>query len=106
LRPLERCVLRLVDEGVEGSEIARRFRRSPGMIQRIVVMARLPRATGAPALRSEGLRPLERRVLHWRDRGADYTEIGPRFRRSPAFIERVEVLARYKLEQPARGDIV
>ena len=74
------------------------------MIRRIVAMTRLPRAPGAPALRSEGLRPLERRVLDWRDRGADYTEIGPRFRRSPAFIERVEGFARYKLEQPARGE--
>ena len=104
LRPLERRVLRLVDEGVGDIEIARRFRRSPGMIRRIVAMTRLPRAKGAHALRGKSLRPLERRVLRWRDRGAAYTEIGPRFRRSPAFVERVEVLARYKLEQPGRGD--
>jgi hypothetical protein len=103
LRPLERRVLRLVDEGVGDIEIARRFRRSPGMIKRIVTMARLPRAGGAQALRSKGLRPLERRVLRWRDGGATYTEIGPRFRRSPAFVERVEVLARYKLERPDAG---
>jgi hypothetical protein len=104
LRPLERRVLRLVDEGVGDIEIARRFRRSPGMIRRIVAMTRLPRAQDAHALRGKGLRPLERRVLRWRDRDAAYTEIGPRFRRSPAFVERVEVLARYKLEQPGRGD--
>jgi hypothetical protein len=104
LRPLERCVLRMVAEGVAEAEIARRFRRSPQMIRRIIAMARLPRATDALAVEVQVLRPLERRVLRWRDGGAAYTEIGPRFRRSPAFMERVEVLARYKLAQPGRGD--
>ncbi len=103
LRPLERRVLRLVDEGVGDIEIARRFRRSPGMIRRIVAMTRLPQAKGAHEALGKGLRPLERRVLRWRARGVAYTEIGSRFRRSPAFVERVEVLARYKLEQPGRG---
>jgi DNA-binding CsgD family transcriptional regulator len=104
LRPIERRVLRLVDEGVTEVEIARRFRRSPQMIRRIIAMTRLPRAMGAQVLQGKGLRPLERRVLRWRDRGAAYTEIAPRFRRSPAFVERVEVLARYKLEQRGRGE--
>ena len=103
LRPLERRVLRLVDEGVGDVEIARRFRRSPRMIRRIIVMTRLPRDNGAHPLQGKRLRPLERRVLRWRERGAAYAEIGPRFRRSPAFVERVEVLARYKLEQLGRG---
>lgn len=101
MRPLERRVLRLVDEGVAEMEIARRFRRSPEMIRRTIAMTRLPRtAAGAHAARGEGLRPLERRVLRWRDFGAAYADIGPRFRRSPAFVERVEMLARYKLEKP------
>ena len=52
----------------------------------------------------DGLRPLERRLLRWRHYGATYTEIGPRFRRSPAFVARVEAFARYKLEdRPAIG---
>lgn len=105
LRPLERRVLRLVDEGVAEVEIARRFRRSPQMIGRIIALARLPRANGPDAPKGKGLRPLERRVLRWRDGGAAYSEIGPRFRRSPAFVERVEFYARYKLGQPGRGDL-
>ena len=102
LRPLERRVLQLVDDGVADVEIARRFGRSPGMIGRIVTMAALPRTGGRPATARMGLRPLERRVLHWRGRGAAYTEIAPRLRRSPAFVERIEIFARYKLEQQAR----
>jgi DNA-binding CsgD family transcriptional regulator len=98
LRPLERRVLRLVEEGIDEVEIARRFRRSPEMIRRIIVMTRLPRTRVADAPRGTALRPLERRVLRWRDRGAPYAEIGPRFRRTPAFTARVELLARYKLE--------
>jgi DNA-binding CsgD family transcriptional regulator len=103
MRPLERRILRLVDEGVDEEEIARRFRRSPDMIRRVIAMARLPRVTEAQTPRGEGLRPLERRVLRWREGGAAYAEIGPRFRRSPAFAERVELLARYKLEQKSQA---
>ena len=105
LRPVERLVLRLVDEGVDDVEIARRLRRSPEMIRRITVMARLPRTEGARAVPDDGLRPLERRLLRWRHYGATYTEIGTRFRRSPDFVARVETFARYKLEErPAIGN--
>ena len=97
LRPLERRVVQLVGEGIATKEIARRFRRSPEMINRIIDMAALPgRATEAGA-RAEVLRPLERRVLRWREVGADYGEIGARFGRSAAHVERVERLARHKL---------
>ena len=98
LRPVERRVLRLVAEGVEDVEIGRRFRRSPEMIRRIDTMARIPRTARAPVVVSDGLRPLERRVLRWRRHGATYAEIGARFRRSSAFVARVETLAHYKLE--------
>jgi DNA-binding CsgD family transcriptional regulator len=103
LRPVERLVLRLVDAGVDDAEIARRFRRSPAMIRRITAMARLPRTAGAPVDSGHRLRAVERRLLHWRHHGASYTEIGARFRRSPSFVARVEVLARYKLEDLAPG---
>ena len=99
LRPVERLVLRMVAEGVEDVEIGRRFRRSPEMIRRIATMAQLPRTARAEVDSGDGLRPLERRLLRWRHYGATYAEIGARFRRSPAFVARVETLARYKLEE-------
>ena len=99
LRPLERRVVQLADDGMATTEIAVRFRRSPEMIARIIRMTALPgRSTTALASR-ERLRPLERRVLRWRERGAAYDEIGARFRRSAAHIEQVEQLARYKLDR-------
>jgi DNA-binding CsgD family transcriptional regulator len=96
LRPLERRVVQLVEDGVGPTEIARRFRRSPEMINRIIGMAALPGRRTRAVARCDGLRPLERRVLRWRDGGADYSEIGARFGRSAAHVERVERLARYK----------
>ena len=98
LRPIERLVLRLIAEGVGEVEIGRRLRRSPEMIGRIATMAQLSRTTRTRTVPDDGLRPLERRLLRWRHYGATYAEIGARFRRSPAFVARVETLARYKLE--------
>jgi len=42
------------------------------------------------------LRPLERRVLKWREDGASPSDIAVRFRRHPRSIEQIERLARYK----------
>jgi DNA-binding CsgD family transcriptional regulator len=95
LRPIERRILRLKGEGVSVAEIARRFRRSSEHIDRVIGWARLPGRDANPT--TGVLRPLERRVLRWRDRGADYEDIATRFRRSPDFVERVEGFARYKL---------
>jgi DNA-binding CsgD family transcriptional regulator len=96
LRALERRILRLSDAGVGEEEIARRFRRSPDMIRRVIVLAGLPRPHSVHPS-PQPLRPLERRILRWREGGSDYAAIGVRFRRSAAHVERVEGLARYKL---------
>lgn len=96
LRPVERRIRRLVRHDIPRNEIARRFRRSPEFIDRVIELSELPnRATPPPS--SATLRPLERRVLRWRDEGATHADIAPRFNRSPDFTERVEHLARYKL---------
>ena len=96
LRPLERRVRRLAADGLGAPEIANRFQRSPEFIERVLVLSALP-GRAAPTASSATLRPVERRILRWRGEGATHAEIAGRFQRSPGFIERVEVLARYKL---------
>lgn len=94
LRPIERRVLALRSEGIPVDEIARRFRRSPEHIERILAWTRIPRE-GLPG-DDEPLRPLERRILDLRADGMPREEIADRFRRSPAHIRRVEGLAHYR----------
>ena len=61
LRPLERCVLRLVQDGVDDTEIARRFRPRT-RVRRAGGCLCTPTAHGCqPEL--GGLRPVERRIL-------------------------------------------
>ena len=100
LRPLERRVLSLSEQGVDDAEIGRRFRRSPDWAARVRALAAIPRPDGHQ-LRGDVLRPLERRVLRWAASGADYEEFSSRFRRSPDFLRRVEALARYRLRTPS-----
>ena len=95
LRPLERRVLRLVGDGVDDTEIARRFCRSPEFVRRVIVYAGMPRTGAEP--NAGALRPLERRILKWRAGGTDHAEIARRFRRGSGHIERIEQLATYKL---------
>lgn len=92
LRPIERAVLRRRDEGLDIHEIASRFRRSPGHIERIIAYTELPDREGAPA-REEALRPLERRVLGLTARGVGFEQLGAAFRRSPEHMRRVAGLA-------------
>jgi DNA-binding CsgD family transcriptional regulator len=89
-------MIRLADEGHDQAEIARRFRRSPEFVERVMEFTRLPRGEGTSS--EEGLRPLERRVLKWRDGGANHKEIGKRFHRSAGHVARIEQLARLKLQ--------
>ena len=95
LRPMERRVLRLTDEGVDEAEIARRFHRTPEFVGRMVGYTHLPRT--APVDDGSVLRPLERRILKWRAMGTNHDEIGRRFHRSADHVARVEQLANYKL---------
>ena len=92
LRPLERRVLAMRDEGVNIDEIARRIDRSPGHVERVIVWTEIPR-TGRPARRSPTA--LGRRVLALRAEGESHDEIGERFRRGPKYIRQVEGLAHY-----------
>ncbi len=99
LRPIERRVLRLMDDGVAEDEIARRFRRSPEFIGRVADMAGFPgrHARPGPDLTREPLRPLERCILGWIDQGDTPVTIAPRLHKSPDFVERVAGFARFKL---------
>jgi DNA-binding CsgD family transcriptional regulator len=103
LRPIERRVLALKKAGVPDKEIAHRFRRGRRFMDQVGELANLD---GRDAEKRHGrpgaLRPIERRILAWRDRGMSTEEIGDRFRRSPDFVSRVERIARYKLRNAAR----
>ena len=91
LRPLERTVLRLHERGMSTAEIARRFRRSPAHIERVIDYAGLPGRRRLPD--RPGLRPIERRVLAWRAAGAGHQELAERFKRSAEHLQRIEGMA-------------
>jgi DNA-binding CsgD family transcriptional regulator len=99
LRPLERRMSKLAADGVVPDEIGRRFNRSGEFVERVLVFASLP-GRNAPE-QSDALRPLERRLLRWREQGASPTELADRFRRGPGYIERVLAFADYKQQRAA-----
>jgi DNA-binding CsgD family transcriptional regulator len=101
LRPFERRVWRLAADGMVPDEIGRRFHRSGAFIERVLVLADLSGRSGWE--RSAGLRPLERRLLRWRDEGASPVELADRFRRGPGYIERVLALADFKAGRRGEG---
>ena len=91
---------RLADDGMSESDIAWRFRRTPGHIRRVLDMTRLQREPrGSASDTAFGLRPIERVVLRARDEGTDTAEIAARLRRTPQGVAQIERLADYKLEQ-------
>lgn len=97
LRPVERRVLRLSDAGLDDAEIGRRFGRGERWTAQVRQLVDVDRPGARRHDDGEPLRPLERRLLRWRDEGVDHDELAPRFRRSPGFLARVEEYARYKL---------
>lgn len=99
LRPIERTVRRLREDGLSSSEVAWRLRRSPGYVQRVEAMSAIERPAG-PGTGHErtapGLRPVERCVLKSLQAGSGYAEIAARLRRTPRYVALVERLANLK----------
>jgi DNA-binding CsgD family transcriptional regulator len=97
LRPLERRVSRLAEDGVVPAEIGRRFNRSEKFVERVLELASVPgRSAPDPP---HGLRPIERRLLRWREEGVSTPDLADRFQRGPDYIERVLALADYKQQR-------
>lgn len=86
---------RLVDGGMSESEVAWRFRRSPGHIQRVLRLSALDTSPAAHPPPSAAA-ALERVVVRGRANGVSHAELAARLRRTPQFIERVERLARLR----------
>jgi len=97
LRPIERRMLKLAEAGVDDVEIAWRFRCSPKSVRQVTALSQLPGRGQRSTAAGGGLRPIERRVLRWRDAGAEFTDLAARFRRRPASLQQIEQVARYKL---------
>jgi DNA-binding CsgD family transcriptional regulator len=96
LRPIERRITSLVEGGLTPAETGRRFHRSGNYVEQVLRLAELPRRDARPGAAADPLRPLERRLLRWRDQGADPRTVARMFRRSPEHIRRVLALADYK----------
>ncbi len=90
LRPVERRVLAMREDGLDVGEIAERLNRSPSHVKRMISWTEIPR-NRPPGDRSA--RAKERRVIALRSDGESYEQIAERFGRSPRFIRQVEGLA-------------
>lgn len=95
LRPLERVVVRLDEDGASHHEIGRRIGKRPLTVRRILEMVNLKEGNGS----SQGhrLRPVERVVLRLRSEGESYGEIGHRLSRSGRHVQNIERYAQFKL---------
>ena len=88
---------RMADSGLTPAETGRRFRRSGRYVEQVLRLARVPRRSdGQPNPVRVSLRPIERRLLRWRDQGVSADEVAAMFKRSPEHIERVLTLVDYK----------
>jgi hypothetical protein len=101
LRAFERRVLDLHSEGMPVQEIATRFRKSPGFVQRVLDWTSIPR--NGTRRREHRLSPMESRVLAMRAAGDSHDEIASRFRKTVRFIRQVEGLAHFKEGKPFHG---
>ena len=90
LRPMERRILAMLEQGESVSSIATKFRKSQGRVRQIIRWTDIERPAGPSPRRPSAL---ERRILTLRANGIGYDEIGRRLRRSPRFIRQVEGLA-------------
>jgi DNA-binding CsgD family transcriptional regulator len=96
-RAIERRMTSMAAAGVTPAETGRRFHRSDRYVEQVLRLARIPRTTDArPSPAEHHLRPLERRLLRWRDEGTDAGEVATMFGRTPEHIERVLALVDYK----------
>lgn len=93
LRPIERRVLDMRNDGVGVEEIASRIKRSPEFVERMFDWTAIPR-NGKTSDRH--LTPMQQRVLDLRAAGETREEIASRFKKGEAYIRQVEGLAHFK----------
>lgn len=93
LRPMERRILAMKDEGTPIPDIANRIRKSPEFVERVIDWTRIPRSGNQ---RESVLSPLESRVLALSSEGEDHETIARRFKKSERFIRQVEGMAHYR----------
>jgi hypothetical protein len=87
----------MAEAGVTPAETGRRFRRSGRYVEQVLRLAQVPRTSDdLPTPAEMPLRPLERRLLRWRDEGVDAADMATMFGRTPEHIERVLALVDYK----------
>ncbi len=96
LRPIERVVMRLHDEGCSLADIGKKVGKKPGTVTRIMRMTGYKEDLPDQASNSHALRPVERVVLRLRDRGETYSQIGNRLARSGRRVQFIESLAEFK----------
>lgn len=96
MRPIERRILAMREEGLSYDEIGDRLRKSGDRVAQIAEWSSIPRQRQIPEPSGELLSPIQRRVVTMRAEGRTHEEIGDAFRRSARFIKQVEGLARFR----------
>lgn len=94
LRPLERRVLAMRDDGLDAHEIGRRIGRSPDRVERIISWTEIPRSK-PPSGRFP--RAIEQRVLALLHAGESHEQVAERFKRTPRSIRQIAGFAHYRL---------